>query len=135
MTRIEIRYSRIEIVKHFYDSRSLFSTLDFKELWAFLTDLTQKNTTAPILTGMLFKRIVGYFKPQWKRLSVVALLTLVDCRGGVAAAHHRFTRGGPAQGRPGTVGDAGGGRRGAGDRAVDLVLQLGIAALDGGDHR
>jgi ATP-binding cassette subfamily B protein len=24
----------------------------------------------------LFKRIVGYFKPQWKRLSVVALLTL-----------------------------------------------------------
>ena len=30
----------------------------------------------------LFKRIVGYFKPQWKRLSVVALLTLSIAEAG-----------------------------------------------------
>ena len=30
----------------------------------------------------LFKRIVGYFKPQWKRLSGVALLTLAIAGSG-----------------------------------------------------
>ena len=116
--------------------RFSFPILDsrLKELWAFLTDFRRRKIRPHLQDKDLFRRIVGYFKPQWKRLVVDLCLTLAIAGAG-SLLPIIVSRGVDLlKGVPASVDDAGCRRRGAAHRAVDVVLQLGTAALDGHHH-